>query len=181
MIGKPFERALLLTYAAAVPACFPILALLLVPSLMRSRAGSEALLAIGSTLFLILIVAALIAAPVISAVAAPVVPHWERGTATDTVRALRRSRPRTFWWTAGEFFAIVIASQLAGLGVALVAPPVASNPARATDPTAPAWIVDYPNYALQACVIYLVICLAVAWYGTRLRTRSGADAGRREL
>ena len=57
--------------------------------------------------------------------------------------------------------------------MALVAPYVASNPAHVTDPAAPAWIIDYPNYASQACVIYLVLCFAVAWYGTRLRTLAG--------
>jgi hypothetical protein len=175
VIGTDFRRALFRTCAAALLACLPILALLLVPSLMRSRAGSETLLAIGSTLFVILVVAAILAAPVLSAVAAPLGHHWKRGTVRATVRELRRTRPRAFWWTIGEFFAILLVSQLAGLAVALVAPYVASNPAHATDPAAPAWIIDYPNYALQACVIYVVICFAVAWYGTRLRDLPGGE------
>ncbi|MEK8225585.1 hypothetical protein NKG05_04825 [Oerskovia sp. M15] len=31
------------------------------------------------------------------------------------------------------------------------------------------WVIDYPNYALQAVAMYMVICLAGAWFGTRLR------------
>lgn len=31
------------------------------------------------------------------------------------------------------------------------------------------WVLHYPNYATQAVSIYLVICLAAAWFGTRLR------------
>jgi hypothetical protein len=54
-----FLRALVRTYGAAVVACLPILVLLLTPGLMRSRAGSETQLAIGSTLFVILVVAVL--------------------------------------------------------------------------------------------------------------------------
>lgn len=172
MIGTDFRRALVRTYGAAAVACLPILVLLLTPGLMRSRAGSETQLAIGSTLFVILVVAAILAAPLLSALAAPVGPHWERGTVGATLRALRRSRPLAFWRTVGEFFLVHLASQAAGLGVALVAPYVATNPVHATDPKAPAWIIDYPNYALQACVIYLVLCLGVAWYGTRLRILS---------
>src|SRR5262245_43078801 len=120
VVGTDFGRALARTYAASLAACLPILALLLVPRLMRSRAGSEAQLAVGSILFVILVVGAVQAAPLISAVAAPVRPLWERGTARAAVRALRAARPRAFWWTFGEFAAIFVVSQGLGLAVAAV-------------------------------------------------------------
>ena len=41
VIGTDIRRALFRTWTAALLACLPILVLLLVPSLMRSRAGSE--------------------------------------------------------------------------------------------------------------------------------------------
>lgn len=37
------------------------------------------------------------------------------------------------------------------------------------DPTDEGWELNYQNYAVQAIGIYLVICLAAAWFGTRVR------------
>lgn len=71
--------------------------------------------------------------------------------------------------------ALYIAAQGVGGLVAWLLPHVADDPAHATDPTASAWIIDYPNYpnyAAQAGARYLCICFATARYATRLRADS---------
>ncbi|NEE21927.1 hypothetical protein G3M58_87640, partial [Streptomyces sp. SID7499] len=62
--------ALARTSAACLVANLPLLALMLVPQLMRSRAGSEALLMVGMVLLLALVVVAVVFAPEVSAKAA---------------------------------------------------------------------------------------------------------------
>ncbi|WP_239144589.1 hypothetical protein [Streptomyces sp. SID14515] len=111
-------------------------------------------------------------APEVSAKVAPAGTHWRSGTARARVRALRRENRRTYLWRLGEFVALYIVAQGVGGIVALLLPHVADNPAHATDPTASAWIIDYPNYATQAVAMYVCICFALAWYATRLRAES---------
>ncbi|NUV70365.1 MULTISPECIES: hypothetical protein [unclassified Streptomyces] len=166
------SRALARTFAACLAVNVPILALLLIPQLMRSRAGSEALLTVGLLLLLTLVVGAVMLAPEVSARVAPAGPHWLPGGARARVRALRCENRRTYLWRLGEFVALYVAAQGVGGLIAWLLPHVADNPAHAADPTAPAWIVDYPNYAAQAGAMYVCICFALAWYGTRLRAES---------
>ncbi|MFZ4264766.1 hypothetical protein [Streptomyces arboris] len=166
-------RALARTFAACLAVNVPLLALLLIPQLMRSRAGSEVLLTVGLLLLFALVVGAVVFAPEVSAKVAPAGPHWLPGGARARVRALRRESRRTYLWRLGEFVALYIAAQGVGGLIAWLLPHVADNPARATDPTASVWIIDYPNYAVQAGAMYVCICFALAWYATRLRADSG--------
>ncbi|MFE2291582.1 hypothetical protein [Streptomyces sp. NPDC059452] len=174
------SRALARTFAACLVAYPPLLALLLIPQLMRSRAGSEALLTVGLLLLLALVVGAVVLAPEVSAKAAPAGAHWRPGAARTRVRALIGESRRTYLWRLGEFVALYIAAQGVGGLVAWLLPHVADNLAHATDPTASRWIIDYPNYAAQAGVMYVCVCFALAWYATRLRAESvrGEVSGR---
>ena len=58
-------------FLASIVANLPMFALLLVPQLMRSRAGSETLLAIGTVVYLSLITLALLTTPRVTARAVP--------------------------------------------------------------------------------------------------------------
>ncbi|MFE3401958.1 hypothetical protein [Streptomyces anulatus] len=170
--------ALARTSAACLVVNLPLLALMLVPQLMRSRAGSEALLMVGMVLLLALVVVAVVFAPEVSAKAAPAGTHWRPGGARARVRALIRESRRTYLWRLGEFVALYIAAQGVGGLVAWLLPYVADNPAHAADPTASAWTIDYPNYAVQAVAMYGCICFALAWYATRLRAESVRSTAR---
>lgn len=174
----PTSRVLTRTYVAALVVNLPILAVLLVPQLMRSRAGSEALLMVGSFLLLALVVAAVVLAPEVSARVAPAGEHWRPSLARSRTRTLRREDRRTYLWRLGEFVALYVAAQGVGGIFAWMMPYVWDNPAHATDPTRSPWIIDYPNYAAQAAAIYLGICFALAWYATRLRAQSEQLAAR---
>ncbi|MFF3996871.1 hypothetical protein ACFYX8_26685 [Streptomyces cyaneofuscatus] len=167
------SRTLARTFFACLAVNVPILALLLIPQLMRSRAGSEALLGVGLFLLLALVVGAVVFAPEASAKVAPAGPHWLPGGARARVRALRRENRRAYLWRLGEFVVLYIVAQGVGGLVAWLLPHVADNPARAADPTASAWVIDYPNYAAQAGAMYVCVCFALAWYATRLRADSG--------
>ncbi|MFC8620746.1 hypothetical protein [Streptomyces anulatus] len=170
--------ALARTYAACLAVNLPLLALMLIPQLMRSRAGSEALLMVGTVLLLALVVGAVVFVPEVSAKAAPVGTHWHPGGARARVRALIRESRRTYLWRLGEFVALYIAAQGVGGLVAWLLPHVADNPAHAADPTVSAWTIDYPNYAAQAVAMYVCICFALAWYATRLRAESVRSTAR---
>ncbi|WP_073949791.1 hypothetical protein [Streptomyces kebangsaanensis] len=168
----PAPGVLARTYALALVVYTPLLALLLVPRLMRSRAGSEAMLAVGSVLLLTLVVGAVVIAPEVSAKAAPRGDLWSFGRARARVRTLIRTRRRTYFLCLGEFVVLYLAAQGAGGILAWMMPYVWENPAHETDPTQSLWILDYPNYAAQAITIYLVTCSALTWYATRLRALS---------
>ncbi|OCC13347.1 hypothetical protein A3Q37_00903 [Streptomyces sp. PTY087I2] len=171
-------RALARTFAACLAVNVPILALLLIPQLMRSRAGSEALLTVGLLLLLTLVVGAVVLVPEVSAKVASAGPHWLPGGARARVRTLRRESRRTYLWRLGEFVTLYVAAQGVGGLIAWLLPHVSDNPAHAADPTASAWIIDYPNYAIQAGAMYVCICFALAWYATRLRAESVRSTAR---
>ena len=156
-------------FLATTVACLPMLGLLLVPQLMRSRAGSETLLMFGATLYVLLVAAALVTTPMVTAWAAPNGESWSPRTAGATVGAIRRSRPFAFWQRAGEWCVLFVAGQVAGLVVAVLCPYVEDNP-RFGVLDEPRWIVHYGCYALQAVTIYVIGCLSFAWLGTRLRS-----------
>ncbi|MFE5957876.1 hypothetical protein ACFYZ6_27935 [Streptomyces rubiginosohelvolus] len=167
-----YSGALARTFAACLAVNLPLLVLLLIPQLTRSRAGSEALLAVGVLLLLALVVGAVMLAPEVSAKVAPAGAHWLPGAARARVRTLRRENRRTYLWRLGEFVVLYVAAQGVGGVVALLLPHVADNPAHAIDPTTSVWTIDYPNYAIQAVAMYACICFALAWYATRLRAES---------
>ncbi|MDQ0987773.1 hypothetical protein [Streptomyces sp. V2I9] len=177
----PDASALARTYGACLAVNLPLLVLTLIPQLMRSRAGSESLLMVGMALLLTLVVGAVVLAPEVSARVAPGGSHWRPGGARGRVRVLIRESRRTYLWRLGEFVALYIAAQGVGGLVAWLLPHVADNPAHATDPTASAWIIDYPNYAIQAVVMYACICFALAWYATRLRAESARSVRARSV
>jgi hypothetical protein len=155
-------------FLSSLVANLPMLALLLVPQLLRSRAGSETLLFVGSTLYCVLIVIALTTAPLVSAWAAPRAESWTTRTAGGTTREIRRTRGRDFWQRIGEWFLFFLLAQAAGLFVAWLMPYVWDNPAFGA-PREPRWIHSYRNYAAHALTIYLFSCLSFAWFGARLR------------
>ena len=145
-----------------------MLALLLVPQLLRSRAGSETLLFVGSTFYCALIVIALTTAPLVSAWAAPKAEPWTTRTACGTTREIRRTQGRDFWQRVGEWFLFFVLAQAAGFFVEWLMPYVWDNPAFGA-PGEPRWILSYRNYVAHALTIYLFSCLSFAWFGTRIR------------
>ncbi|WP_350347639.1 hypothetical protein ABIQ69_13490 [Agromyces sp. G08B096] len=165
MTLAPIARTWLTITAGSVP----LLALLLVPELMRSRAGSEQLLMIGMLLLLALLVAAFVAAPVFAALADPAPGRWTPGTAFRSTRRVWRRRPAGAWLALGVSLAGYAAAQVVGYAVGAAVPAVSDNPAFAEGGTEPRWLIDYPAYALQAVVIYLVTTLALTWYARRIR------------
>jgi hypothetical protein len=163
-------------WAVVALGCLPLLALLLVPQLMRSRAGSEALLMVGVPAMFAVLAAAVVIAPILSAFGAPVDRVWEPRTALAGARRVWRTRRAQSWLALGVFALIYVVGQIVGYAVGSVAPYVHDNPAFADDPAASRWVIDYPAYALQASVIYVFTTLALAAYASRLRTLAVADA-----
>lgn len=155
-------------FLASAIANLPMLGLLLVPQLMRSRAGSEALLMFGATLYVVLVAAALRTTPLVTAWAAPKGESWSPRNVNATVRTIWRVRPGAFWRCMGEWCVLFVAAQAAGLLVAYFVPYIEDNP-RFGQGNEPRWVVHYGSYVLQAVTIYLVSCLSFAWLGVRLR------------
>ncbi|WP_432742589.1 hypothetical protein H7827_03485 [Streptomyces sp. JH002] len=166
--GRPSPTALLRTYGAGLIAYLPLLVLLLSPTL-RSRVTSETAMAISVTVLLVLVVAAVVLAPEVSAFAAPAGERWRLGRARAATSSLLRGARRTHLWLLAEFAVLYGAAQGAGAVIAWMMPHVWANPAHALDPAAPAWEFHYPHYAAQAVTLYLVICFAAAWYACRVR------------
>jgi hypothetical protein len=166
---------LLRTYGASLVANLPLLALMLIPQLMRSRAGSESLLAVGTILLLALVIAAVVIAPEVSAAVAPQ-GAWRLGRARAAVRGLVRSRRRAFFGRLAEFAGLYVLSQVVGGLVAGRLPYISDNPEFGVVPGAGRWVVDYPSFTVQAVSMYLVVCLATAWYGVRMRRLALDDA-----
>ena len=137
-----------------------------------SRAGSEALLAIGTSLFVLLVIGLFLTAPRLCAWAAPSGAHWQPRTLGQTLGEIRRRQGRMYWQRVGEFTALFVLAQMLGLAIAEIAPYVSDNPEHLSNPSAPRWTIHYANYVLQAGVLYLGICFAAAWYGVRLRQLS---------
>ena len=156
----------------------PMLVLLLLPQLMRSRAGSEALLFVGTTLYCVLIAVALMTSAPVSAWAAPVTEVWTPGTASRMTRLLWRTEPRAFWQRVGEWFLFFVLAQAAGFYVGWLLPYVQDNPDFVATGE-PRWLIRYDNYALHVVTIYLFSCLSFAWFGTRLRELALAAKERR--
>lgn len=164
----PFFSALSRVWLATLVVNLPMLALLLVPQLMRSRAGSEELLLIGSTLYCALVAIALTIASRVSGWAAPKAAVWTASSAGRTTRGIRRTQVLEFWQRVGEWLLLFLLAQAGGFLIAWLLPYVWDNPAFGA-PGQPRWIISYGNYAIQAITIYLLSCLSFAWFGVRLR------------
>jgi hypothetical protein len=166
---RPFAGALVATWGAMLVVAAPLAAVMLTPQLMRSRVeAAPGLSWLGISLFLALSAASVAIAPAVSARVAPAPPAWLPGNARAATRALRRQAPGLWWRRAGEFAAVFVCSQVAGGYVAWLMPHIWRAPATA-DRRDPGWVLDYPNYATQAVVMYGIICLGSAWYATRVR------------
>lgn len=163
-------RLLSRTWLACLIGCLPLLALLLIPHLMRSRAGSEQLLLIGTGLLLVMLVAAFLSAPMISAIAAPEPGRWDRATAWRSTAAVWRTRRGSAIGALVTGVVLYGVGQALAYGVGTIVPYIEDNPDHLTDPAQSPWILHYPAYALQAFVIYVLTTLAVAVYATMLRT-----------
>ena len=145
-------------FVASLVANLPMLALLLVPQLLRSRAGSETLLFVGSTFYCALIVIALTTAPLVSAWAAPKAEPWTTRTACGTTREIRRTQGRDFWQRVGEWFLFFVLAQAAGFFVEWLMPYVWDNPAFGPQAsrggfsaTATTWPTPSPSTCSVAC------------------------------
>jgi hypothetical protein len=160
------------TYIASLIIYAPLLVLLLIPQLMRSRAGSESQLLIGTTIFSVLCIGVFLTSSMLSARTAPVKPGWQPGTVRRTVKAMWHNQRLAFLLRAAEFWVLFVLVQAVGLAIAEALPYVWANPEHAINPSVHAWIIDYPNYAVQAIAIYFGICLAATWYSLRLRQLS---------
>jgi len=168
MSAESLRAVLPKVFLANLVGNLPMLVLLLVPQLMRSRAGSEGLLLIGSTLYCALVAVAVAIAPRLRAWAAPRADVWTTRTAGRTVRAIRESQAREFRQRVGEFLLLFLLAQAAGFCIAWLMPYVSANSSFG-GPGEPRWIIHYGNYAVHAVTIYLVSCLSFAWFGARLR------------
>ena len=151
-----------------------MLVLLLQPRLMRSRAESEALLFVGTTLYVGLIVLAITTAPRVSGWAAPRPERWTARNAGRSAREVRRARPRDYWQRVGEWLLLFVLAQAVGLTVAWFLPYVSDNPAFGA-PGQPRWIIHHRNYAIQAIAVYVLSCASFAWLGARLRQLAAAS------
>ncbi|SDL01617.1 hypothetical protein SAMN05428985_108104 [Nocardioides sp. YR527] len=162
-----FAGALLRCYVAALLVGAPLAALLLTPGLMRSRVALvPGITSFGIAGFLVLSFLLIAVGPRLSARVAPGA-GWRPGLVRKVGPALRRELPRQWWGRAGEALLIFVASQLTGGFIAWMMPYIWADPASTDDHVI--WVLHYPNYATQAISMYLVICLAAAWFGTRLR------------
>lgn len=150
-------------WLVSLVANLPILVIMLIPQLTRSRAGSSALLAIGASILIALTIAALVAAPVISTWAAPQ-GGWQPGSARAEVRSLvGRAGRRVLAIPLLGFVLLYAASQIAGAGIAWMMPYISADPAGG-------WTINYFAFAVQALTVYLVVCAATAWFGYRVRS-----------
>lgn len=162
-------RVLLRNWLACLICCLPLLALLLTPQLMRSRAGSEQLLFLGIGLLLALLVGCFMLAPLMSAWLTTVPGRWEIGSSWTATREVWRRSTAHAASALGAAVAIYTAGQAIGYGLAELVPYVRDNPSHTVDASSSPWIIDYPAYALQALVVYTLTTLAIAVYAWRIR------------
>lgn len=150
------------TWLVAAIGALPLLAVLLVPQLLRSRVGPAEVVAVGIPLMLALVVGAVLFAPLASAIAAPRGAEWRRPTALATTRRVWRHRTGPAVVALALFLVGYLLSQVAGFALAEVMPYVTPAPSGG-------WTLHYGPYALQAGVIYALTTLGVAAYADRIR------------
>lgn len=141
----------------------PLLVLLLIPQLMRSRGSTEQLMMIGVGLQMVLLAGLIIAAPVGAALTAAAPPAWLPRTALWAARDTWSGNRRTGWMALGVFAVVYTAGQVVAYGFAAVVPYAETN-----EPL-PGWTIHYGPYAVQALIIYGWTTLAAALYAVRLR------------
>ena len=171
-VASDQASAFLRATGASVLGNLPMLVLLLIPQLMRSRAGSEPVMAVGVLLYFALVLVMIVIAPVLSAWAAPIGETWRPATARRTTATIRKALPKAYWFRVGEFFGLFLLAQGAGSFMTWMIPYIWENPEFKANPEANQWVIDYQNYSLQAMTIYLMSCVASGWYGTRVRDLS---------
>lgn len=164
-------RNLWRTWLACLVLCLPILALLLVPQLVRSRAGSSASLMLGVGALLVLLVAGFVFAPAASAWSSPA-PGWQPRSALRATRVLWRRRTGASGLALTAGIGVYAIGQIAGYALAQAIPHVHDNPAFAADRSQSPWIIDYPAFALQAFALYAMTTLGVAVYAWLMRALS---------
>lgn len=164
------SRTFLRTWLACLIGCIPLLVLLLIPQLVRSRASDERLLALGVGLLLLLVAAAFVLAPVLSGWLAPFRDTWVPRTALRAAASVWRRNTGGAVIALLAGIAIYAGGQAAGYWLGSAVPYVSDNPDFAADPSQPRWLIHYPAFALQAIVLYVASTLAVAFYGWRLRS-----------
>lgn len=162
-------KAFVRTFVGIAILGLPLLALLLTPQLMRSRAGSELLLVVGLVAVMGLLAGMVVLSPVASAWLAPREPDWTPGTAMATAKHVWREHRRGAWAALLVLVACYLVSQVLAYGFAELVPYVSDNPAFVDGGDHPRWVIHYGPYAAQAAIIYLTICVGVAWYAARLR------------
>lgn len=167
MLGTVNPSVLLRSWFGCLLGGLPLLALLLTPALMRSRAGGEGLLGIGVLLLAALLTGAFLLAPTMTSWFAPARGSWAPPTAHRAARAVWREHtgPAVVALLLG--LGVYALGQVAGYAVGIVLPPVLDDPT--AGPGQSPWVIDYPAYAIQAAVVYLVTTAAIALYGVRLR------------
>ncbi|MRG60019.1 hypothetical protein GE115_09075 [Agromyces sp. CFH 90414] len=156
------------TWLATLIGCVPLLVLLLIPQLMRSRAGSEQGLILGVGLLLALLVAAYVFAPAMSAWLAPTA-GWAPRRAMGAARRAWAAAPGSAALALAASFVVYVAGQVIGYALAEAVPYVSANPAYVEGGAASPWVIDYPAYVLQALVLYAFTTLAVALWAWRMR------------
>lgn len=165
-------RSLPVLVAAFAVVDLPLLALLLTPQLMRSRVEAwPGASTAGIAVFVLLPFVVLWLAPAVAATVRPA-PGWTPRTAQRAVGRLVRRRPRTWARLLGEYLLLLVASQLLGGLVAALLPHFRRDPA-----TPDAWLFSYPPYALQAVLMWSVLCVAHAWYAARVAPPASTLAG----
>jgi hypothetical protein len=168
--------ALVRTYLATLVIGLPLAAVMLTPGLMRSRvAYLPGLSWLGIVAFLVLSALVVATSIMVSARVAPA-DGWRMSSVRAASRSMRRSQPRKWWQRVGEAALIFAASQLFGGYIAWLMPHI--WPASSSTADTSVWELSYPNFATQAVTMYLVICLAAAWFGTRIRQLTIAGSGR---
>jgi len=171
---RSFFAAFVLTTIAASFFALPMLALMLVPELMSSREGSESFLAIGTTLYLALVVLLVVFTPAISGIVAPTPLGWTWKRALGTANTLRKTMPRAFWLRVAEFIGVFVLAQVVGMLYAEANPYLYMVREYAQEGESIYWEINYPNYYRQALLVYGITCVGAGWYGTRLRALAEA-------
>lgn len=154
---------LLRTWGAMCLAGLPVLIVLLIPALQRSRAGSGALLAVGVTVLLTLVVLLVVVAPLISAIVAPG-PSWRPSGALRSTGRVWREHRRSAVVALALFVVGYVLAQVVGYGVGVLVPPFTGEGA--------ALRFDYGAFALQGVATYAVVTASASVYADRIRRRA---------
>ncbi|KAA9152080.1 hypothetical protein F6B41_00955 [Microbacterium lushaniae] len=163
----PGRPAVLAPALAILVFALPVLAIMLVPDLMRSRAGLGTTgILIGLPIYAMLVLAAVVLAPWVSTLAGAERPDWTPSSVRRSIRRLRRAHPAAFWMRIGILLAMCILSQAAGLVFAELVPyAVAQSDAGG----GASWRIAYGPYAAQAIIIFAIFVAGLVTFALGLR------------